>query len=163
MYSVVTANANRLEVNETGIEAEVTRALMRHAWGFDEADWELLEAAYTEDATVDVEIDDGMAFMPVPNPHVVGRAAVLEGYRDSYAAFAANGERPWHLITDVLVDSHDGDTAEVRSFNLFLKSTPAGVAVFGMSRYHDHMVKVDGEWRIKSRVNRISYASDPGS
>jgi hypothetical protein len=27
------------------------------------------------------------------------------------------------------------------------------------SRYHDRMVKVDGEWRIKSRVNRISYAS----
>ncbi len=142
------------------IEAEVTRPLMRHAWGFDEGDWELLEAAYTEDATVDVVVDEGMASMPVPvgEQHSVGRIAVLDGYRQSYATFAAKGERPWHHITNVLVDNHDGDTADVRSFNLFLKSSPAGVAVFGMSRYHDHMVKVDGEWRIKSRVNRISYA-----
>jgi 3-phenylpropionate/cinnamic acid dioxygenase small subunit len=143
-----------------GIDHEVMRPLMRHAWGFDEGDWELLEAAYTEDATVDVVVDEGMAFMPVPEPHAAGRAAVMEGYRNSYASFAANGERPWHLITNVLIDHHDGDAAEVRSFNLFLKSSPAGVAVFGMSRYHDQMVKIDGEWRIKSRVNRISYASD---
>jgi 3-phenylpropionate/cinnamic acid dioxygenase small subunit len=143
----------------TGIEAELSKPLMRHAWGFDEGDWELLEAAYTEDATVDVEVDEGMGFMPVPNPHLAGRDAVMEGYRSSYASFQGKGERPWHLITNVLVDRHDGDTADVRSFNLFLKSTPAGVAVFGMSRYHDQMVKIDGEWRIKSRVNRISYAS----
>ncbi|HEX6458264.1 MAG TPA: nuclear transport factor 2 family protein [Thermoleophilaceae bacterium] len=52
-----------------------------------------------------------------------------------------------------------GVGGRVRSFNLFLKSTPAGVAVFGMSRYHDHMVKDGGDWRIRSRVNRISYAS----
>jgi hypothetical protein len=131
---------------------------MRHAWGFDEGDWELLAAAYTEDATVDVMVDEGMTFMPVPEPHAVGREAVLDGYRKSYATFAAKGERPWHLITNVLVDNHQDDTADVRSFNLFLKSTPGGVAVFGMSRYHDQMVKVDGEWRIKSRVNRISSA-----
>jgi 3-phenylpropionate/cinnamic acid dioxygenase small subunit len=149
------------KVNVTGIETEVTKPLMRHAWGFDEGDWELLAAAYTEDATVDVEIDEGMTLMPVPEPHVAGREAVLEGYRNSYASFRAGGERPWHLITNVLVDRHDDDTAEVRSFNLFLKSTPAGVAVFGMSRYHDHMVKDGGEWRIKSRVNRISYAQTP--
>jgi 3-phenylpropionate/cinnamic acid dioxygenase small subunit len=150
-----------VEVTVAGIEAEVSRALMRHAWGFDEGDWELLEAAYTEDATVDVEIDEGMTFMPVPEPHVAGREAVLEGYRNSYASFRANGERPWHLITNVLVDRHDDHTADVRSFNLFLKSTPDGVAVFGMSRYHDHMVKDGGEWRIKSRVNRISHAEAP--
>ena len=142
-----------------GIEEEVTKPLMRHAWGFDEGDWELLEAAYTEDATVDVVTDEGMSFMPVPEPHAVGREAVMKGYRSSYASFRAAGERPWHLITNVLVDSHDEHTAEVRSFNLFLKSTPRGVAVFGMSRYHDHMVKDGGEWQIKSRVNRISYAS----
>lgn len=144
-----------------GIEAEVSKALMRHAWGFDEGDWRLLEAAYTEDATVDVVIDGGLTFMPVPEPHAVGRDAVMEGYRSSYASFQANGERPWHIITNVLVDSHDDSSAEVRSFNLFLKSTPAGAAVFGMSRYHDHMVKDRGEWRIKSRVNRISCA--PGA
>jgi hypothetical protein len=144
----------------SGIDAEVARPLHRHAWGFDEGDWDLLESAYTDDATVDVEIDDDMSFMPVPEPHAVGRDAVLEGYRNSYAAFAAKGERPWHLITNVLVDEHDERTAKVRSFNLFLKSTPTGVSVFGMSRYHDEMVKVDGEWRIKARVNRISYAHD---
>jgi 3-phenylpropionate/cinnamic acid dioxygenase small subunit len=142
----------------SGIEGEVGRALARHAWGFDEGDWDLLAAAYTEDATVDVVIDEGMTFMPVPEPHAVGREAVLEGYRNSYATFTAKGERPWHLITNILVDHRDGDTADVRSFNLFLKSTPSGVAVFGMSRYHDRMVKVDGEWRIKSRVNRIASA-----
>jgi 3-phenylpropionate/cinnamic acid dioxygenase small subunit len=140
------------------IEGEVARPLHRHAWGFDEGDWELLASAYTEDATVDVEIDEDMTFMPVPEPHAVGRDAVMQGYRNSYATFAAAGERPWHLITNVLVDSHDEDTASVRSFNLFLKSAPTGVTVFGMSRYHDEMVKVDGEWRIKARVNRISYA-----
>jgi hypothetical protein len=170
MYSVVTLKANRPqagsdhpEVTVAGIDADVSKPLMRHAWGFDEGDWELLEGAYTEDATVDVVIDEGMAFMPVPEPHLAGREAVMDGYRSSYAHFAAEGERPWHLITNVLVDSHDGDTADVRSFNLFLKSTPNGVAVFGMSRYHDHMVKVDGEWRIKSRVNRISYAAGEGA
>ena len=140
------------------IEGEVSRPLHRHAWGFDEGDWDLLASAYTEDATVDVVIDEGMAFMPVPEPHAVGREAVLDGYRNSYAAFAAKGERPWHLITNVLVDEHDEHNAKVRSFNLFLKSTPAGVSVFGMSRYHDELVKVDGEWRIRTRVNRISYA-----
>ena len=135
---------------------------MRHAWGFDEGDWELLASAYTEDATVDVVIDEGMTFMPVPEPHLEGREAVMDGYRRSYAGFAAEGARPWHLITNVLVDDHDGETVSVRSFNLFLSSTPRGVSVFGMSRYHDRMVKVDGQWRIKSRVNRISYASaDP--
>lgn len=141
------------------IEEELARPLMRHAWGFDEGDWELLESAYAEDATVDVVIDEGMTFMPVPEPHVEGRQAVMESYRKSYAGFAAGGARPWHLITNILVENHDGETASVRSFNLFLRSTPQGVSVFGMSRYHDRMVKVDGEWRIKSRVNRISYAS----
>lgn len=145
------------------IEHEVARALNRHAWGFDEGDWDLLASAYTEDATVDVVTDEGMTFMPVPEPHAVGRAAVLAGYRGSYASFRSRGERPWHLITNVLVDEHDGDTAKVRSFNLFLGSTPGGVSVFGMSRYHDEMVRVDGEWRIKARVNRISYARDDAS
>lgn len=143
-----------------GIESEVGRALLRHAWGFDEGDWPLLASAYTADATVDVVTDANMTFMPVAVPHAVGREAVLEGYRSSYAEFVARGQRPWHLITNVLVDHHTGDTASVRSFNLFLMSTPDGVSVFGLSRYHDHMVKVDGEWRIKARVNRISYAHD---
>jgi 3-phenylpropionate/cinnamic acid dioxygenase small subunit len=142
------------------IENEVARALHRHAWGFDDGDWDLLASAYTEDATVDVVTDEDMTFMPVPEPHAVGRDAVLEGYRGSYASFRSRGERPWHMIMNVLVDEHDEGNAKVRSFNLFLKSTPAGVTVFGMSRYHDDMVKVDGEWRIRSRVNRISYAHD---
>jgi 3-phenylpropionate/cinnamic acid dioxygenase small subunit len=133
---------------------------MRHAWGFDEGDWDLLASAYTEDATVDVVTDESMTFMPVPEPHAVGRDAVLRGYRGSYASFVARGERPWHLITNILVDAHDDETAKVRSFNLFLRSAPDGVSVFGISRYHDDLVRVDGEWRIRARVNRISYAHD---
>jgi 3-phenylpropionate/cinnamic acid dioxygenase small subunit len=67
------------------------------------------------------------------------------------------------VITNVLVDRHDGETARVRSFNLFLRSTSGGVSVFGISRYHDDLVKVDGEWRIRARVNRISYAHGDAS
>jgi hypothetical protein len=136
---------------------------MRHAWGFDEGDWELLASAYTEDATVDVLADQALGFMPVPEPHAAGREAIIDGYRRSYAEFAARGERPWHVITNVLVDRHDGETARVRSFNLFLRSTSGGVSVFGISRYHDDLVKVDGEWRIRARVNRISYAHGDAS
>jgi hypothetical protein len=140
------------------IEAEVGRPLARHAWGFDEGDWDLLASAYTDDATVDVVVDEGMGFMPVPEPHAVGREAIISGYRASYATFAERGERPWHVITNVLVDSHDDARASVRCFMHFMTTTPVEVADFGFARYHDEMVKVDGEWRIKARVNRISYA-----
>jgi hypothetical protein len=142
-------------------DAELARPLMRHAWGFDEGDWALVESAYTVDAIVEVVLDDGIPFMPVPVPRAVGRDAILDGYRRSYETFVERGERPWHVISNVLVDDRSEDRATVRSFNQFLKTTPRGVTYFGVSRYHDEVVKRDGEWRIASRINRISYALPP--
>jgi 3-phenylpropionate/cinnamic acid dioxygenase small subunit len=129
--------------------------LYRHAWGFDDGDWDLLASAYTEDAEVRA-VTDGMPFNPVDEPHTVGRAAVISAYQASRAEFESSGCRAWHMISNVLVDSHDANTARVRSFNKFLRSSPAGVSLFGLSRYYDEMVRVDGEFRIKSRINRIA-------
>lgn len=140
----------------TSIETEVERTLLRHAWGFDDGDWDLLEQAYTPDATVEAAPGEGMTSNPVNPAFCDGRDQVLKALRDSRAEFTARGERPWHFITNILVEEHDETTAKVRSFNLFLQTTHEGAAVFGMSRYYDTMVKQDGKWRIKARINRLA-------
>jgi hypothetical protein len=141
----------------TDILSEVKLPLMRHSWGFDDGDWDLLASAYTEDAEVEA-VTDGMAFNPVDPALMVGRAAIIAGYQGSRAHFDAGGHRAWHLITNVLVESHDATTARVWSVNQFLRSAPDGVSLFGLSRYYDDMVRDGdgGDFRIKRRVNRIA-------
>lgn len=145
------------------VARDVAQTLSRHAWGFDEGDWDLCASAYTADAVVVVIPDEDLSFTPVPQLRSVGRDAIIDGYRASHAEFVGRGERPWHVITNILVDAVDGDTAKVRSFITFLRSTTAGVRVFGIARYEDVMVVEGQRWRIKSRVNRIAYAHDDAS
>ena len=140
------------------IETEVHRTLLRHAWGFDDGDWELLASAYTEDATMEI-VTDGMSFTPHEDDigtSAVGKDDLMRLYRAGYDLIANEGNRPWHLITDVLVESYDETSARVRSVNLFLKSSPEGASLYGLSRYYDEMVRVDDDWLIKSRINRVA-------
>jgi hypothetical protein len=56
----------------------------------------------------------------------------------------------------------DGDHATGRATTVVSIATPGGYKIMGQGAYHDDLVPVDGEWKIRRRhVVNDHLASDP--
>jgi 3-phenylpropionate/cinnamic acid dioxygenase small subunit len=143
----------------TSAEQGIERALMLYAWGYDENDMDLVAAAFTPDAELvfapDPVIEDVEALGG--DRRTIGRDAIIAQFRASRATFDERGERPWHIVTNMLIESRDEERARVRCCYLFYTQSASGLRLHGLSRYHDDFVRHDGEWRIRTRRNVVSH------
>lgn len=81
----------------------------------------------------------------------------FEGH-DQIAALgdASAASRNPHLITNILIDSVDGDTAEIRAYFMQLRPTDAEIMSYG--RYTDSAVRCpDGVWRWSAKRVHLDW------
>jgi hypothetical protein len=141
------------------VERAIERALMLYAWGYDSNDMGMVEQAFTPDAELifapDEMIEDVEALGG--ERRTVGRDAILEQFRASRAGFAERGEQPWHLISNMLIESQSATQAHVRCCYLFATQTVDGLTVHGLSRYFDHFTGSASGWHIRTRRNVVAH------
>lgn len=102
----------------------------------DDCDWARLGDVFTEDCVFDATA------LGVP---------AMAGLGGIVAAHVSSRQTPLaHHVTNVLVDSVDGDRARVRAKALGIYSR--GRAFSGV--YEDELVRTAAGWRIANRVNR---------
>jgi hypothetical protein len=137
----------------------IERALMLYAWGYDDGDMDLVRDAFTDDAVLifspDPLIEDADALGG--ERRTVGRDAIIEQFRASRATFSERGEQPWHVVTNMLVESLADSEARVRCCYLFCTQSANALTVHGLSRYVDDFALVGGDWRIRTRRNVVSH------
>ena len=117
----------------------IREVLYRYCYGTDSGDTELWVEGFTEDC-----VWDGGPF-----------EAVLNGKEEMRAYHKPNSEASKemrHLNLNAVIDLQ-GDSAHVVSYvAVLLNGEPA--SIFFAGHYDDQFVKVDGQWRIKSRKLR---------
>jgi hypothetical protein len=112
--------------------------------------------------TIDAQDSDGWAQCFAPDgafefdDHVVRGYAALREYAEAHTRAAGAAYDPNGLY-DV-----DGDRAAGRATTVVSVSTSSGYKIMGQGAYHDDLVKVDGEWKIRHRrVVNDFLVSDP--
>ena len=121
----------------------IQELLARSAWAYDEARLDVMEACFTEDAQMRLQIAGG----DVIGPHD-GRQAVLDLIR---GAIESQSDQRRHVISNVFFESEDADRAVVVS-NLTLLGTAEGqTTVLSAGLYRDTVVRTPDGWRYCDR------------
>jgi 3-phenylpropionate/cinnamic acid dioxygenase small subunit len=102
----------------------------------DDRDWERFTELFTEDVVFDATA--------LGVPLMVGIEAIIGSTRSSPQTPLA------HHVTNVLVESIEGDTARVRAKALGIYSKGRAFS----ATYDDVLVRTETGWRIANRVNR---------
>ncbi|OZI43233.1 nuclear transport factor 2 family protein [Bordetella genomosp. 4] len=119
----------------------IEQNLYRYGRGVDRRDWELVRSAYHPDA-----YDNHGSYK-----------GDIDGFIASLKKRHAAIERSIHLISNVMVDFIDDDSALVESYFTAHQRIAAGVAGDmaldnqSIGRYLDHVTRRDGLWRIQRR------------
>ena len=127
-------------------EAETILELVNlYGLAIDTQSWDLFDEVFTADVTADY-----------------GEGAVWNGlatFKQVFAAIHAVYSGTQHTMSNALWDLH-GDTGYAVTyghFRLIKPGTPGGDFWEGQGYYDDKLVKVHGKWRIRHRVNRITW------
>jgi len=115
--------------------------------------------------TIDAQDSDGWArcFLPEGafefDGHVLRGHAALREYAEAHARVLRGRHMTLNHLYDVDVD---GDRGTGRATTVVSIATPSGYKVMGQGAYHDDLVKVGGEWKIRHRrVVNDHLVSDP--
>ena len=73
----------------------------------------------------------------------------------------APGKRRKHFTTNIMIEL-SGDSASVVSNFLVVRDGPAGPAIAVAGTYDDTVVRIDGEWKFKSRKLSHDIAGESG-
>ena len=113
--------------------------------------------------TIDAQASEGWARCFLPDGefefdgHVVRGYAALREYAEAHRRVL----RGRHMTLNHLYDV-EGDRATGRATTVVSIATPSGYKIMGQGAYHDDLVKVDGEWKIRRRrVVNDHLVSDP--
>jgi ketosteroid isomerase-like protein len=122
---------------------EIHELLSRWAYGYDEADIDLMAGCFTPDAVLEMRRPD---VNPAP---VRGLPAIVEMLKTS---LASRNDKRRHFTTNTFFESEGSDRAVAVSF-LVVTRVAEGErpAVFLTGVYHDELVK-ERRWRIRHRV-----------
>ena len=102
--------------------------------------------------TIDAQDSDGWAQCFAPDGafefdrHVVRGYAALREYAEAHTRVL----RGRHMTLNHLYDV-DGDRAAGRATTVVSIATSSGYKIMGQGAYHDDLVKVAGEWKIRHR------------
>jgi 3-phenylpropionate/cinnamic acid dioxygenase small subunit len=122
--------------------SEITQVLNRLAWGTDLRRIDYIESCYTPEARFTVTGDKGRV--------VEGREAILAGIESTWAKTPPNIGH--HLITNILVERETQTDADVVSYKTVVRVVDDKPVVVSSGWYRDHLVKVDGAWKIEDRA-----------
>jgi len=116
----------------------------RYCYAVNERDWAALESCYTEDAVWDV--GKPLSF------RLEGRKAIVEVAstkisEEDYVAQTAHATMIW--LDGATARAHSTIKEVVRS-----KGGAAGIQI--LATYADDLVRLDGEWRFKTRTYRVT-------
>jgi uncharacterized protein (TIGR02246 family) len=117
-------------------------------WTTDAKDWERLASCFTEDGT----------FVGVYGSWVMRAQFEEFGAR---AETRANVRQTRHFISAPLIEI-DGDTATAATALLVTLQTADGYSISLTGEYHDHLVRVDGQWLFRERKVVVDEAP-PGA
>jgi hypothetical protein len=88
-----------------------------------------------------------------------GDGSALREYAEAHARVLRGRHMTLNHLYDVDVD---GDRGTGRATTVVSIATPSGYKVMGQGAYHDDLVKVGGEWKIRHRrVVNDHLVSDP--
>ncbi|EEF26936.1 conserved hypothetical protein [Ricinus communis] len=130
------------QVSASDEKEAIREVLYGYCYGTDGGDTELWVEGFTEDC-----VWDGGAF---------GMLKGKDAMREFHRASGEGSKALRHLTLNSVIDL-DGDTAHVVSYvAVVAQGQPA--AIYFLGHYDDQFVKVDGQWRIKSRKVRADLA-----
>lgn len=136
-----------LSLREISDRLEIQDLLVRYAHAVDSRQWELLDEVFTDDAFIDYTA-------------MGGPAGDLKSTKEFLATVMPNFPAFQHLVSNSAM-TFDGDTATVRTmcYNPMLVNGDGGAHSLMMCGlwYLDTVVRVDGQWRIRSRVEEKSF------
>lgn len=101
---------------------------------------------------------DGLAELFTPDGEFIGldRVRGRAELRRFFGTLSDGGLTAfWHYVTNHEI-TIDGDTAQVRSA-LWQPCVQDGVPHVAAGRYHDHLVRLDGNWRYRSKQVAFDY------
>ncbi|GAA5050470.1 nuclear transport factor 2 family protein [Nocardia callitridis] len=136
-----------LSLQEISDRMEIQDLMVRYAHAVDTAQWELLDEIFTPDAHIDYSA-------------MGGAAGGLTETKRFLAAMLPNFPAFQHMIGNSAI-ALDGDTATARTMchNPMVVSGgegPPSLMLCGLW-YLDTFVRLDGTWRIKTRLEEKSY------
>ena len=127
--------------------AEIEELITRYVTALDTLDADAYEGVFTQDGEYDVT---GNVYK--------GRAAIRKIVTDLQASRARNdaagtqSPRLYHVMANSSIEIVDATNARHQSYAQTVRLADNGQFVVGfMGRYEDVLVKVDGQWLIKSR------------
>ena len=121
----------------------IQELLNRAAYGLDMHNLERIEACFTPDASMVVNIAGGTVVGPFE-----GRAAIMELMS---ASIDAQTDVRKHVISNLFFEDESGDTIHtVSNLTLFATENEANKLVT-TGTYYDQLKKVDGQWGIALR------------
>ena len=115
--------------------------------------------------TIDAQDSDGWARCFLPDGAFEFDSRVVRGYAAlrEYAEAHTRALRGRHMTLNHLYDV-DGDRATGRATTVVSIATPSGYKIMGQGAYHDDLVKIGGEWKIRHRrVLNDHLVSDPAT
>jgi 3-phenylpropionate/cinnamic acid dioxygenase small subunit len=132
---------NRLPTED---KLAIHELLARSAWAYDEAQFAVLEACFTEDARMGLQIAAGDPIGPYE-----GRAAILDLIR---GAMAAQNDQRRHVISNVFFERTDTQSAVVVSTLTLFATVGEQISVISAGVYRDTVVREPDGWRFRERV-----------
>lgn len=126
---------------DTGTQAAIEQLYARYAYAVDELDTDVLADCYVEDATFTCSISTAGSQQ--------GRAAIVERQVDRHRGEAF---REKHVITSIVVLSHDGDLATCYAAGVIYATRDGSTAFEASGHYEDELLRCDdGAWRFTNR------------
>lgn len=138
-----------MDLQEISDRLEIQDLLARYSHAIDTMQWDQLDALFTEDADIDYTSMGGIR----------GTLAEQKDFLEaSLPTIFSRGFQ--HLAATTLFDI-DGDEARIRTicFNPMVLEDTKRVMFCGMW-YQDTLVRVDGSWRIRTRVQDRGWVLD---
>jgi ketosteroid isomerase-like protein len=139
------------DTTRRAVEADCIRLINHYANCNDAGDWDAVAALYTE---------DGMMRRPSGGDPVVGRAAILAGFK----ARPARSQR--HVIANTVVEVIDEATATAFCAILLFQGEPAGapgeLPVMSANSplvgwYRDRIVRTAEGWQFSERAGGLDF------
>jgi hypothetical protein len=138
-----------MDLQEISDRLEIQDLLARYSNAIDTMQWDELDPLFTDDADIDYTSMGGI------------RGTLAEQKEFMAANLPAIFQRGFQHMTATSLFDIDGDTARVRTicFNPMVLEDKKHVLFCGLW-YRDTLVRQDGSWRIKERVEDRGWMLD---
>ena len=126
---------------------EITELISRYGNFLDAGDFDGLESLFVADAVFRIVPDGGV-------PDLVGSHGIREAVERRWA-LVHQGVQRRHVMSNIVVESLDGDRARARTVLVVYevaKAPGSQIHLHGLGVYEDQLVRLNGAWRFKERL-----------